>query len=51
MMAMNIAGSIFGSHYALRHGNTFIRKVFVGVVAALILKTVFDALRYFGVIA
>ena len=50
MMAMNIAGSIFGSHYALRHGNTFIRKVFVGVVAALILKTVFDALRYFEVI-
>jgi uncharacterized membrane protein YfcA len=48
---MNIAGSIFGSHYALRHGNTFIRKVFVGVVVALILKTVFDALRYFEVIA
>jgi hypothetical protein len=35
----------------MRHGNTFIRKVFVGVVAALILKTVFDALRYFEVIA
>jgi uncharacterized membrane protein YfcA len=51
MMGLNIAGSILGSHYAMRHGNIFIRRVFVGVVSALILKTVFDALRYFEVIA
>lgn len=51
MMALNIVGSIFGSHYALRHGNGFIRKIFIAVVSALIIKTIVDALRYFQLIA
>lgn len=48
MMAMNILGSIIGSGYALRHGNGFVRKIFLCVVAALIIKTGVDALTYFG---
>ena len=51
MMLLNILGSIFGSHYALRHGNGFIRKIFIAVVSALIIKTIVDALRYFQLLA
>lgn len=50
MMGMNILGSVIGSGYALRHGNGFVRKVFLCVVAALIIKTGIDALKYFGVL-
>jgi uncharacterized membrane protein YfcA len=47
MMACNIAGSVIGSHLAIRHGSTFVSKVFLIVVSALIAKTAWDALRGF----
>jgi uncharacterized membrane protein YfcA len=43
MALANVAGSLAGSRMALRHGATFVRRVFVVVVAALILKTGHDA--------
>ena len=39
----NIAGSVVGSHLAVRYGSELIRRVFVVVVAALIVKTAYDA--------
>ena len=44
MMAMcNIVGSLVGTRLAIRHGSVFVRKVFLVVVCALILKTSYDA--------
>ncbi len=44
MMAVcNIVGSVIGSRLALRHGSGFVRKIFLWVVSALILKTSYDA--------
>lgn len=39
----NVIGSLLGTRVALKHGAGFVRKVFVLVVAALILKTAWDA--------
>lgn len=39
----NVAGSIAGTHLALRHGAGLVRRVFLVVVSALILKTVYDS--------
>lgn len=39
----NVAGSLLGTRLALRHGSGFVRIVFIGVVAALMLKTGWDA--------
>ncbi len=39
----NIAGSLLGTHLALKHGAGFVRSVFIVVVSALILKTGYDA--------
>jgi uncharacterized protein len=39
----NIAGGLLGSRLALKHGSTFVRRVFIVVVSALILKTTYDA--------
>lgn len=39
----NIAGSLLGTHLALKHGAGFVRNVFIVVVSALILKTGYDA--------
>ncbi|MEJ5992446.1 TSUP family transporter [Ramlibacter sp. PS3R-8] len=39
----NIAGSLLGTHLALKHGASFVRVVFIFVVSALILKTGYDA--------
>ena len=41
----NVAGSLLGTHMALKRGAGFVRGVFVVVVGALILKTGWDALR------
>jgi uncharacterized membrane protein YfcA len=38
-----VVGSFLGTRLALRHGSWLIRVVFLAVVAALILKTGFDA--------
>lgn len=43
MALANVAGSLVGARLALRHGAGFVRKVFVLVVAALIVKTALDA--------
>lgn len=42
MAIANLCGAILGSHMALRHGAAFVRKLFIGVVSALILKMAFD---------
>lgn len=44
MALSNVAGSLLGTHLALRHGSGFVRGVFLAVVSALILKTGWDAL-------
>ena len=43
LAVLNVAGSLLGTHLALRHGAGFVRLAFVAVVSALILKTGFDA--------
>jgi uncharacterized membrane protein YfcA len=43
MAVGNVAGSLLGTRLALRHGAGFVRAVFIGVVAALIVKTGWDA--------
>jgi uncharacterized membrane protein YfcA len=43
MAVCNVLGSFAGTHLALKHGAGFVRKVFVGVVASLIVKTSYDA--------
>lgn len=42
MALLNVAGSIIGTQLALRHGSGFVRKVFLFVVCALILKFAWD---------
>jgi uncharacterized membrane protein YfcA len=43
MAVCNIGGSLLGTRLALRGGTAFIRKIFLLVVGALILKTGADA--------
>ena len=42
MAIFNVLGSIIGTHLALRHGSGFVRKVFLIVVSALIVKFAWD---------
>lgn len=43
MAVLNVAGSLIGSRLALQYGSGFVRKIFLVVVCALILKTGYDA--------
>jgi uncharacterized membrane protein YfcA len=43
MAACNVAGSLVGSRLAIKKGSGFVRKIFLLVVSALILKTGYDA--------
>lgn len=43
MAVANVLGSLLGTRLALKHGAAFVRIMFIGVVAALILKTGYDA--------
>lgn len=43
MALANVAGSLAGTHLALKHGTGFVRGAFIVVVSALILKTGYDA--------
>jgi len=43
MALANVAGSLIGVRVALRYGTGFVRRVFILVVGALILKTAYDA--------
>lgn len=46
MMALcQVAGSLVGTRLAIRHGSQFVRKLFLGVVGMLIVKTGYDAIR------
>ena len=45
MALCNVGGSMLGTHLALRHGSGFVRKVFLLVVSALIVKFAWDTLR------
>ena len=45
MAVCQVGGSLIGTRLAIRHGSTFVRKLFLVVVTALILKTGFDAIR------
>ncbi len=47
MGAANLVGGLIGARTALRQGNGFVRKVFLLVLAALILKLTFDTARAF----
>lgn len=47
MGAANLLGGLIGARTALRQGNAFVRKVFLLVLAALILKLSYDTLRAF----
>jgi hypothetical protein len=42
MAVANVLGSFVGTHLALRHGSGFVRRVFLAVVSALILKFAWD---------
>ena len=42
MAVANVCGSFVGTHLALRHGSGFVRKVFLWVVSALIVKFAWD---------
>jgi uncharacterized membrane protein YfcA len=42
MAAANVAGSVLGTHLALAHGSGFVRRVFLGLVVALIGKFAYD---------
>ena len=43
MAVCNILGSVIGTRLAIRHGSAFVRKMFLIVVCALIVKTSYDA--------
>ncbi len=45
MAIANAIGGIIGARFAILKGNTFIRRLFILVVACLLLKTGFDAIR------
>jgi uncharacterized membrane protein YfcA len=43
MALANVAGSLAGTHLALKHGTGFVRGMFLVMVSALIVKTTYDA--------
>lgn len=47
MAAANLTGGFLGARTALRNGNAFIRKIFLGVVGLLIVKLAFDTWQQF----
>ncbi len=44
----NVAGSLIGAHLALKGGSNLVRKVFMGVTLALIIKVAIDTLSAFN---
>jgi uncharacterized membrane protein YfcA len=50
MMSFNIAGGVFGSAFALKHGSRMVRVFFIGVVLVLALKTANDSYHMFDFI-
>lgn len=48
MALANVTGGFLGARMAVRHGNAFVRKVFLVVVAALAVKLAWDTVRSFS---
>ena len=48
MAVCQIAGSLVGTRLALKHGSSFVRKLFLVVVGLLIVKTAFDTFKRLG---
>lgn len=48
MAVSNVAGSVTGSHVAIRRGATFVRRVFLAVLTAIILKFGYDTFGLFA---
>jgi uncharacterized membrane protein YfcA len=48
MGAANLLGGFLGARMAIRHGNLFIRRVFLVVVAGLVVRLGYDTVRQFG---
>jgi len=44
----NLVGGLIGARTAIRHGNAFIRRVFLVVLAALIIKLTYDTVSLLG---
>ena len=44
MAVCQVGGSLIGTRLAIKHGSSFVRKLFLLVVSALILKTSYDAI-------
>jgi uncharacterized membrane protein YfcA len=42
MALANVVGSLWGARLAMKHGASFVRYVFLAVVAALIVKSAYD---------
>ncbi|WP_341676968.1 TSUP family transporter [Niveibacterium sp. SC-1] len=45
MAVANLSGALVGSHLALRHGNGFVRWLFLGVVSVLVLNLGWELIR------
>ncbi len=45
MAVFNVAGSLIGTHMAIRKGNAFVRRLFIVVVGLLILRFAWDLIR------
>jgi uncharacterized membrane protein YfcA len=45
MGVANLVGGLVGARMAIRHGNVFIRRVFLIVLTALIVKLGYDTAR------
>jgi uncharacterized membrane protein YfcA len=43
MTVFNMMGALAGTKVTIKYGNKFVRKFFIGVVTALIIKTAYDA--------
>lgn len=43
MAVANVSGAVLGTGLALKHGSGFVRRIFIGVVLVLIVRTAWDA--------
>jgi uncharacterized membrane protein YfcA len=48
MGAANLLGGFLGARMAIKHGNLFVRRVFLVVTAGLIVRLGYDTVRQFG---
>jgi uncharacterized membrane protein YfcA len=48
MGAANLLGGFLGARMAIRHGNLFVRRVFLVVIAGLVVRLSYDMVRQLG---